>query len=154
MMSDGLIVSGLTFSVIFYDFAGQFRAILAAAAVRMDADRGTSALSGVFRRNACKCNRIWMVQLPQFSREMPLLPCNRVLSAREPDMKLLTYLVLVAAMAGLTACDKDKMPSSPKMDRPSSSGGVNIPPPQSPGEPPPPESMPKPQGGRGPGTPQ
>lgn len=69
-------------------------------------------------------------------------------------MKLLTPLVLVAAMAALTACDKDKAPSSPKMDRPSSSSGVNIPPPQSPGELPKPESMPKPQSGPGSGSSQ
>jgi hypothetical protein len=79
-------------------------------------------------------------------------PCS--IRSWELEMKLITPLVLVAAIAVLTACDKDKVPSSPKMDRPSSSGGVNIPPPQSPGEPPRPESMPRPQGGQGSGASQ
>ena len=47
-------------------------------------------------------------------------------------MKLLTPLVLVAAAAALTACDRNKAPA-PQVNPPASSSGATVPPAQAPG---------------------
>ncbi len=48
-------------------------------------------------------------------------------------MKLLTPLVLVAAAAALTACDRNKAPA-PQVNPPASSSGAAVPPAQAPGD--------------------
>lgn len=96
--------------------------------MRMQPDVADATCAG-FRRAAHP--RMWMCSIP----------------SRKSDMTLLTPLVLVAAAAALTACDRNKAPA-PQMNPPASSSGANVPPAQTPAEPPS-GAMPKPQSGTG-----